>query len=295
MHFMNRRCAILPISDPELRCKLFDSLVLPILSYASEVWGVDEKIGDAAELLHRKFLRQDSTANVIVLAELGRFPLCFHWWRQILRYHNRINNLSDDECLIMCAFVESMQDPAHLIWSHKVHSWLQSQSVGFSIEDDIDVRTGIGNAKNHYAQTWHQNYLSSVVRYQLLQPEYVIAPYLSAVKGFKSQKPVSRLGCGCHGLRVDTGRLLPLAQQVPREQRHCVFCASGAAEDEHHFVFDCPAYCAIKNRFTNIFWGPAPTLSSFFTLHYSKVTTRFLRECFEHRNFLVAKQSGHTL
>ena len=68
MHSMNRRCALLPISDPELRCKLFDSLVLPILSYASEVWGVDEKIGDAAELLHRQFLKhilgaRDSTAN----------------------------------------------------------------------------------------------------------------------------------------------------------------------------------------------------------------------------------------
>ncbi len=48
---------------------------------------------------------------------------------------------------------------------------------------------------------------------------------------------------------MPTGRLLPLAQQVPREQRHYVFCASGSAEDEHHFVFDCPAYCAIRNRY----------------------------------------------
>ena len=72
--------------------------------------------------------------------------------------------------------------------------------------------------------------------------EYVLAPYLSAVKGFKSRKVISRFRCGCHGLHVDTGRLLPLAQQVPREQRHCVFCASGSAEDEHHFVFDCLVY-----------------------------------------------------
>ncbi len=49
----------------------------------------------------------------------------------------------------------------------------------------------------------------------------------------------------CYGLHVDTGGLLPLAQQVPREQRHCDFCASGSAEDEHHFVFDCPAVGSI--------------------------------------------------
>jgi len=297
-HSMNRRCALLPISDPELRCKLFHSLVLPILSYASEVWGVDEKIGDAAELLHRQFLKhilgvRDSTANVIVLAELGRFPLCFHWWQQILRYHNCINNLHDDERLIKCAFVEGMHDPAHLFCSHKVHNWLQGQSVDLSVEDDLDVSTVIGNAKNHYAQTWHQSNLSSVARYQPLQPEYVLAPYLSAAKGFKSRKLISRFRCGCHGLHVDTGRLLLLAQQVPREQRHCVFCASGSEKDEHHFVFDCPAYCAIRNRFTNIFWGPAPTLSSCFTLH--DPIARFLRECFEHRNTLVAAQTGHNL
>jgi len=110
-----------------------------------------------------------------------------------LRYHNRINNLSVDERLIKCAFAEGMHDPAHLFWSHKVHSWLQGQSVGLSIEDDLDVSTVIGNAKNHYAQTWHQNSLSSVARYQPLQPEYVLAPYLSAVKGFKSRKLISSL------------------------------------------------------------------------------------------------------
>ena len=108
-------------------------------------------------------------------------------------------------------------------------------------------------------------------------------------------KLISRFRCGCHGLHVDTGRLLPLAQQVPREQRHCVFCTSGSAEDEHHFVFDCPAYCAIRNRSTNIFWGPAPTLSSFFTLHDPKVIASLLRECFEHRNTLMAAQTGHNL
>ncbi len=60
----------------------FDSLVLPIVSYASEVWGADKKIGLAAELLHRQFWKhflgvKYSTANVIVLADLGRLPMCF--------------------------------------------------------------------------------------------------------------------------------------------------------------------------------------------------------------------------
>ena len=54
---MNRRCAFLHISDPKQRCKLFDSLVLPVLDYASEVWAVDKKMGESAEQLHWQFLK----------------------------------------------------------------------------------------------------------------------------------------------------------------------------------------------------------------------------------------------
>ena len=63
------------------------------------------------------------------------------------RYHNRINDLSDHEGLIKCAFVEGMHDPAYLFWSHKVHTWLQGQCEGLGIEDELDVGTVIGSAR----------------------------------------------------------------------------------------------------------------------------------------------------
>ena len=56
---------------------------------------------------------------------------------------------------------------------------------------------------------------------------------------------------------------------------------------EHHFVFGCPAYCSIRDRFTAIFWGPAPTLSFSFTLHDHRVIAKFLHECFAHRCMLL--------
>ena len=43
------RCVFLHISYlTSKRCKLFDSLVLPILSYTSEVWAVDKTVGKSA-------------------------------------------------------------------------------------------------------------------------------------------------------------------------------------------------------------------------------------------------------
>ena len=115
---------------------------MPILSHASEVWAVDEKVGKSAEQLHTQiFLKhifgvRGNTATLIVLADFGRYPLRFHWWQQILRYHIRINNLPDDERLIQCAFVEGLHDQAYHFWSHGVQRWLQLQSTALNIESD---------------------------------------------------------------------------------------------------------------------------------------------------------------
>ena len=147
-------------------------------------------MGESAEQLHWQFLKhvlgfRGSTATLIVLAEFGRYPIRFHWWQQILRYHNRINNLPDDERLIQCAFVEGLHDQACCFWSHKVQTWLQLQSTAFNIEDEICVSTVVDNAKTLYRQTFHQAG-HSVDRYQqMLQLQhqvYVQAPYLSGLK-----------------------------------------------------------------------------------------------------------------
>ena len=92
VHAMRRRCISLHLSGPATMCKLFDILVLPILSYSCEVWAVNPKVGAKAELVQRQFLKQllvrKSTTNQIVLAEFGRFYLQIHFWQQILRHHN---------------------------------------------------------------------------------------------------------------------------------------------------------------------------------------------------------------
>ena len=78
---------------------------------------VDGQVGESAEQLHRQFLKhvlgvRGNTATPIVLAEFCRYLLVvrFHWWQQILRYHNCTNNLSDDDHVIKCAFVEGLHE-----------------------------------------------------------------------------------------------------------------------------------------------------------------------------------------
>jgi len=110
------RCAFLGIRDPALQCKLFDTLMLPILSYAVEIWGVKRSYGEPADLLevlHESFLKhllgiRKSTANEIVLAELRHFALQTHFLQQNLRYHHMTMGL-DSMRLVTVAMMEGFK------------------------------------------------------------------------------------------------------------------------------------------------------------------------------------------
>ena len=101
---------------------------------------------------------------------------------------------------------------------------------------------------------------------QLQHQDYVLAPYLSTVKNFEYRRVVSTFRCGCHGLDAGTGEFKPVRQKVDREQHFCLVCASDMTEDEHHFVFDCPAHCSIRTDILP-FPGDQP-LPCLLSLHY---------------------------
>ena len=50
---LHSRCASLRITDPKLKCQLFDALVFPILSYGCEIWGSNPSYGEDLERRHR--------------------------------------------------------------------------------------------------------------------------------------------------------------------------------------------------------------------------------------------------
>ena len=159
MFAIRRQCALLGIMDPAMQCKLFDTLVLPILSYACEVWAVNPHVGAAAEVLHRSFLKhllgvRTCTANEIVLADFGRFPLQVHFWQQTLRYHHRVVAL-DNSGLVKLAMVdgctlsvsESVTAATNTGWQYYVESFLKQHSQQLFHSFDI---AAVINREKHW-------------------------------------------------------------------------------------------------------------------------------------------------
>jgi len=107
---LRRRCNDMSITDPEIMCQLFDSLVRPVLSYACEVWTscIGAKGLQQAEQVHIMFLRgilgvNKTTSTFVVLGEFGRYPLEYFWWQQTLNYYDRLRESTPDR-LLYCAY-----------------------------------------------------------------------------------------------------------------------------------------------------------------------------------------------
>ena len=77
----------------DLQLKLFDTLVSPILLYASEVTGFEKN--DHVEKVHLQFLKRilkvrSTTPNHLVYGELGRFPLIINIKCRMVTFWNRL-------------------------------------------------------------------------------------------------------------------------------------------------------------------------------------------------------------
>jgi hypothetical protein len=80
---MYRYCNGLSI---EMSFKLFDSAILPILLYGSEIWGYEW--AEHIEGVQRKYCRfvlgvSFTTCNSFILGECGRYPLCIFYFKEL--------------------------------------------------------------------------------------------------------------------------------------------------------------------------------------------------------------------
>ena len=92
------------IHDTQLLFKLFDALVLPILMYGSQVWGVYADLVAAADRMHLKFLKAvlrvpGSTDTLVLLRELGRKSMFDVMLERQWAYWCRLQNVHKDRLI----------------------------------------------------------------------------------------------------------------------------------------------------------------------------------------------------
>ena len=155
------------ISIPiDLQFKLFDTLILPILTYGSEIWGYENT--KQLEKFHLQFCRnilgvRTTTPNFMTYGELGRTPidiLCIKL--RIVNFWNRlISNKKKLSCILYkIMFNLSIIDNVQFKWLNFIKSifektglnylWNQQQPV-HSVQLKFIVKQ---NLTDQYIQNW---------------------------------------------------------------------------------------------------------------------------------------------
>ena len=272
--------------DVRTKLRLFDSLVSPILLYASEVWGIFGY--DHIDKIHIKFCKnllgvRAQTPNFAVYGDLGRFPLPVIAKERSVKYWLKL--LSNKNSLMFKIFQSQIEGfDAHVQPSRFRHKryWAEGikyllDELGFShfwLNQDFEIpRYELirNRIRDHFTQNWYAfiSNASKLAYYCQFKTEFKLEKYVECISNDKLRSELAALRLSAHNLEIERGRHI----DVPRENRICRLCSMGMVESEFHFLLVCPLYTSIRREFlTSTSW---PSVAKFINIMSSN-SNRFL-------------------
>ena len=94
-------------------------------------------------------------------------------------------------------------------------------------------------------------------------------------------KGLLRFRMGCHRLPRDEGSWA--RPHVPRLQRVCHLCTTGALGDERHVIYECPELQDVRAQWPHLFEGPE-TMKAFLWQDDLIGVARFVNMCLKKMN-----------
>lgn len=110
MHALLARCRRNHLTQFDIKCRMFDVLVEPVLSYASHIWGPQlfvkhlssRPFGTRADQVHTSFLRIMTGAikgisTDVLYRDMHRLPVMYHWVVLAVRWWTKLSDARDEE------------------------------------------------------------------------------------------------------------------------------------------------------------------------------------------------------
>jgi hypothetical protein len=174
---MMSQCTAIRCHNPHILARLFDALVLPVMSYGAEVWGPDvlnherkrTNACDAsvlsfgeAETVHRLFMRMTLRVNkatpvACMMHEMRRSFIATSWLRGIGRFWNKMATAGQDN--IMNAILRENYECVENGWARHVESLLQCRGIHIRRGGDmIHPIEQVGTV----AQSWNDDCMENI-------------------------------------------------------------------------------------------------------------------------------------
>ena len=285
MHLLYKRIYNLNLPI-DLQLKLFDSTILPIITYGSEVWGYENM--DIMERIHNQFLRtitkcRKSTPMYMLYGELGRYPLSvivktkvINFWKQIITGKpSKFTNIIYQK---LCQLGEQK-----FKWIKNVMSILQE--VG---RNDIwlNQTQNIPNnlkliVKNTLIDLFKQNWQKSLndsskgQNYSLIKDEPKLEEYLKILPRAK-YLPLIKYRTANHFLPVETLRWEKDKTDID-EKLDCPLCDDSSVADEFHYLLECKHFDQHRKQYLKPYYYKSPNILKYKELFTSNSTTKLIK------------------
>ena len=280
---LRQRIRALLVHDPAICIRMFNTLVSPILLYASEVWGVDGTLRKQADSLFLNFIKDTlglarSTETTCLLVELSLTPPSHQMLIKEAAFWDRLATADDDRILGQVAFetfTHLKRGPLHNPTSWGNSLLRRTQEVGVTICRDALLRDprdvgllnndqlthGLANtissrlheidAQDHRDLYRHNTYRRTPGERLRTYASYVWNTGRQAQPSIiPLQRTLTAFRLGSHGLQVRHRGNQP---RIERSSMECPLCRLNVIEDEYHFILECPVYTATRQNFRHLF------------------------------------------
>ena len=297
---------------PKHANKLFETLIVPILSYGCEVWGAYLKQTfqtwekSPIEKVHLRFCKyylgvNGKATNIACRAELGGFALKLLIDLRILKYFIRLTDLPEDSLAKQAFMMSKSLFDAHKSSFHtNLHHILELYNIDRPNNQELLV---IDTSCNSYLKIMKaenlkilKSKLISSRKFNLCQPfktNYNEEPYLMAIHNVEQRIQYTKFRISNHNLATEEGRYGK--EKVPIENRLCTFCNNSEIETEKHMLFKCAHYAEIRSEFlaklTTVKDVKTENENEFLhllmTIHdhrLIRLVSKFILRCFQLRN-----------
>ena len=281
--------------------KLYDTGVVPIMDYGSEVWGKDcfdngEKIQNRAI---RYFLGVHRFAPIAsITGDMGWESCNNRRMIRMLRLWNRLIKIPDTR-LVKRIFLADCNANKPNTWATDVKKICNLIDVNEKYDEKSFIDLDAARKSISYSENieW-SNVVQSKPKlrtYKIFKTRYETEPYITANISRSERSFIAQLRSGILPLRIETGRF----SRIELEHRTCQLCDLNVIESEEHFLFSCPFY----NEFRNQFYDMISNIDQNFNLNlYNeekfkiimnktcvKATSKFISKCFFKRKDFLFK------
>ena len=233
----------------DLQIQLFDSMVVPILLYGSEVTGFENS--DMLERLCTQFYKiilkvKKTTPNVMLYGELGRYPINILCKSRMVGFWQRIINGKHDKIayrLYKILLSMHQRDLFHSRWLLCIKECLISSGLNdmWNSQDTSHVPQSIGKMVKlklieNFKQVWRESVFNSAkcLNYRIFKTDLVFEQYFHLLSNDLAMA-FCHFRCLNHKLPIELGRFWG----VERDDRNCELCRVNRLGDEYHYLFEC--------------------------------------------------------